>query len=139
MASVEVCQYLQAELETPSNNEPSVDSGSEDEQNAKEASSCALASSNTSLPGLKGLFHAPGAIARPTPPRHKRTKAVALTPASPIVSQLVEMGFPRKSVESAEKALCECLSLQGGGEEVWGGWGFVMVSTAVQTACFLVT
>ena len=114
VAAIEVCQYLQAELDTPTN-EPSIDSGSDDEQNIKESSSSAMAISNPSPPGLKGLFDMPGAIARPTPPRQKKMKASALPPASPIVSQLVEMGFPRKSVEFAEKALCECRW----GREVW--------------------
>ncbi|KAL8607282.1 hypothetical protein ACOMHN_047613 [Nucella lapillus] len=108
VAAIEVCQYLQAELDAPTN-EPSNDSSSDEEQNLTEASSSAAAAaaamSLTSPPGLKGLFELPGAIPRPAPPRQKKVKASALPPASPIVSQLVEMGFPRKSVEFAEKAL----------------------------------
>ncbi|KAK7097783.1 E3 ubiquitin-protein ligase HERC2-like isoform X3 [Littorina saxatilis] len=103
VAAVEVCQYLQAEVETPTI-EASMDSGSDDEH-MTEALASAVAVASAAPPSMKKLFEMPGAIARPTPSKQKKMKAAAPAPASPIVSQLVEMGFPRKSVEFAEKSL----------------------------------
>ncbi|KAK7486952.1 hypothetical protein BaRGS_00021768, partial [Batillaria attramentaria] len=99
VAAVEVCQYLQAEMDHPS--DTANDSGSDDEQPGPEPMATVA---RTSPVVTKGLFDMPGAAARPTV-RHKKLKQPTAPPASPVVSQLVEMGFPRKSVEFAEKAL----------------------------------
>ena len=60
---------------------------------------------------LAGLIEMPGTTLRPSAPRQKKMRSSNKPPASPIVSQLVEMGFPRKSVEIAEKALCKILTI----------------------------
>lgn len=97
VAAVEVCQHLQADMDRSSDG--AMDSGSEDEQPATDISASL---SQMSSVGAEMLFRGSGIPARPV--KRKKQKQ-AQPPPAPIVSQLVEMGFPRKSVELAEKAL----------------------------------
>lgn len=97
VAAVEVCQHLQADMDRSSDG--AMDSGSEDEQPATDISASL---SQMSSVGAEMLFRGSGIPARPV--KRKKQKQ-SQPPPAPIVSQLVEMGFPRKSVELAEKAL----------------------------------
>lgn len=79
------------------------DTSSEDEQTGIEANALPTYASPLNV---KPVFDVLSAAAKPI--KHKKTKH-SQSPMNPVVSQLVEMGFSRKSVEFAEKALGVCI------------------------------
>ncbi|ESO89418.1 hypothetical protein LOTGIDRAFT_218809 [Lottia gigantea] len=107
-AALSVTQYLTAEMGLVSDSE--LDTSSEEEQIRD------LSSSLISPPNLPSFNSLPPSQSSARPSKQKKKVKPPAPAASPIVTQMVEMGFTRKHVDVAVKALNESGSLFPEGE-----------------------